>query len=103
MDPIRSSYEDDPDMLEIVREFADELPERREAMQASLASGDLEGLCTLAHQLKGAGGGYGFPQITEAAAELEALLKSGGDAEAAKPRLDALCDVLGAVSVPEGS
>ena len=31
----------------------------------------------LAHQLKGAAGGYGFPTITASAAELETLLDAG--------------------------
>ena len=60
MDPIRSIYEDDPDMLEIVCEFARELPARvRSSRRCSQPRACAE-LQTLAHQLKGAGGGYGF-------------------------------------------
>ena len=55
MDPIRSIYEDDPDMLEIVREFVGELPERVGQLEAQLEARDLPGLQTLAHQLKGPG------------------------------------------------
>src|SRR6516164_4111740 len=67
MASIRSTYESDPDMLEIVREFASELPARIAKLEAHLAAGELRELQTLAHQLKGAGGGYGFPQIIERA------------------------------------
>ena len=41
MDPIRSIYEDDPDMMEIVQEFADELPGRAESAETLLREGDL--------------------------------------------------------------
>ena len=103
MDPIRSAYEDDPDMLEIVREFVTELPGRVAALEARLEAGDLPGLETLAHQLKGAGGGYGFPQLTDAAASLEQSLKEGADVCVVKDRLVTLCDLLRAVEVPEGA
>ncbi|MFQ5513564.1 MAG: Hpt domain-containing protein [Myxococcota bacterium] len=101
MEPIRSEYEDDPDMLDIVQEFAAELPERAAALEACLGGGDLATLQTLAHQLKGAGGGYGFPQITGAAAQLESALKAGAQATELKKDLDALCEVLRAVRVTE--
>jgi HPt (histidine-containing phosphotransfer) domain-containing protein len=101
MGPIRSTYEDDPDMLEIVREFAGELPARIAKLESHLAAGELRELQTLAHQLKGAGGGYGFPQITELAASLEAALKQGADEAVVKDRTAALCATLRAVVVPE--
>jgi histidine phosphotransfer protein HptB len=98
---IRSTYEDDPDMLEIVREFASELPARVAKIEAQLEAGALRELQTLAHQLKGAGGGYGFPQITELAASLESALKQGADDVVVKDRANALCAMLRAVAVPE--
>ena len=101
MDSIRSIYEDDPDMLEIVVDFAGELPQRVEDLLARLAEGDLAQLQVLAHQLKGAGGGYGFPQITDLAASLEQCLKDGADESTVKDRCDALCETLRAVDVPE--
>jgi len=101
MGSIRSAYESDPDMLEIVREFASELPARVAKLESYLAAGELRELQTLAHQLKGAGGGYGFPQITELAASLEAALKQGLDAPVVKDRAIALCTLLRDVEVPE--
>ena len=101
MDRIRSCYEDDADMLEIVREFAHELPARVASLEGFLGGGDTNQLQTLAHQLKGAGGGYGFPQITEAAGDLEQALNDGADAALLKTRTDALCETLRAVEVPE--
>ena len=103
MGSIRSVYENDPDMLEIVREFAGELPARIAKLEDLLAAGELRELQTLAHQLKGAGGGYGFPQITELAASLESALKQGADAPVVKDRAIALCETLRSVVVPRAS
>ena len=101
MDPIRSTYEADPDMLEIVCEFARELPARAATLEAQLSARAFAELQTLAHQLKGAGGGYGFNQITEVAARLEQALKSGAPEPVIKDRAAELCAILRAVVVPE--
>jgi HPt (histidine-containing phosphotransfer) domain-containing protein len=101
MEPLRSVYEDDPNMAEIVREFASELGERVEALETCLGSGDYDQLRTLAHQLKGAGGGYGYPLITESCAALEQALKDGLDEGVIKERTAHACEVLRAVVVPE--
>jgi HPt (histidine-containing phosphotransfer) domain-containing protein len=101
MDPIRSSYEADPDMLEIVCDFARELPARVAKLEALVNSRAFAELQTLAHQLKGAGGGYGFAQITEVAARLEQALKSGAAEPEIKDRATELCATLRAVVVPE--
>jgi HPt (histidine-containing phosphotransfer) domain-containing protein len=103
MDPIRSAYESDPDMLEIIREFAHELPDRIARLEALLAAHDYAELQTLAHQLKGAGGGYGFAQITDVAAKLESSLKSGDADPVIKDRTIELCATLRAVSLPESA
>ncbi len=101
MDPIRSTYEADPDMLEIVCDFARELPARVTKIETLLATHAFAELQTLAHQLKGAGGGYGFAQITEAAGRLEQALKSGAPEPVVKDRATDLCATLHAVVVPE--
>ena len=101
MEPIRSEFENDPDMMEIVEEFASELPSRALAMEECMASGEMDKLQTLAHQLKGAGGGYGFQPITDTAALLESALKEGADAGTIKDKINDLCEVLNAVVVPE--
>ncbi len=94
LDQIRSLYADDPDMREIVREFAAEAPERAVLLERLLAAGELKDLRTLAHQLKGAGGGYGFPQVTAAAAALEKAVLEGASAGVLKARCDVLCELL---------
>ena len=101
MDPIRSTYEADPDMLEIVCDFARELPARVAKLETLVSSHAFAELQTLAHQLKGAGGGYGFAQITEVAGRLEQALKSGAPEPVMKDCTAELCATLRAVVVTE--
>ncbi len=103
MDAIRSSYEDDPDMVEIVREFAADAVCRAEELEEHLQAGHLSSLRTLAHQLKGSGGGYGFDLITERAGDLEASLANDTDEATVKDKCGALCETLRAVRVPEAN
>ncbi len=62
------------------------------AAAADPAGGEVLG--RLVHQMKGAAGGYGFPQISEAAARLEQALEQEGSADAATglEALVALCE-----------
>jgi HPt (histidine-containing phosphotransfer) domain-containing protein len=58
--------------------------ERREqdirSLTAGVAAGDFATVQSLGHGMKGAGGGYGFPRITEIGAALE---EAGREADAA--------------------
>ena len=101
LDQIRSVYEDDPDMMEIVREFVADLPVRSAALASALETSDLDTLQTLAHQLKGAGGGYGLQQITDAAGVLEQSLRQGADASLLKDQCEFLRATLDSVVVSE--
>ena len=73
--PIVSEFADDPDMAEIVVEFVDGLKDRLACLAEAHSAGDLELVATNAHQLKGSGGGYGFPAVTSVAAKVEQLAK----------------------------
>ncbi len=79
VEPLISELADDPDMLDLVSEFADDLPERAEAIASCVAAEDLATIRTLAHQLKGSAGGYGFPAITDAAAKVEQSAKDNAE------------------------
>ncbi len=75
---LTSEYATDPDMRDLVAEFVDAMPARALALQVALAEQRLRDLQRLAHQLKGAAGGYGFPTLGSAAGILESTLKSPG-------------------------
>lgn len=72
--PILSEYASDADMRELVEFFVGELDDRVSAIRAAFETGDADRLRTLAHQIKGAAGGYGFPSISDQAAEVERSL-----------------------------
>ena len=88
---IRSEFADDPDMGAIVHLFVTELPQRIASVQAALAAGEWERLRTLAHQLKGAAGGYGFPQVGSAAAMIDQGIKDGCDLNVIRSRVGTFC------------
>lgn len=48
------------------------------ALDAAIARGDLAAARRIGHTLKGAGGGYGFDEITRLGAEIEACASAGG-------------------------
>ena len=76
----------DPEFDELKREFLTEAGEKVKEMGSVLAScagnvpasDSLERMSYLAHQLKGAGGSYGFPTISTYAAALEETLEEIG-------------------------
>lgn len=74
--PLLSEFAGDPDMRELIELFVSEMPERVASLEALWRERQLEPLCRLAHQLRGAGGGYGFPPVSSAAGTLEEAIKS---------------------------
>jgi HPt (histidine-containing phosphotransfer) domain-containing protein len=89
--PLRSEFADDAEMSELVEFFLDDLTDRTETLCRAWLSGDNEEVCRLAHHLRGAGGGYGFPSITDAAAELEqAFAKEEMDAAQLTEKIESL-------------
>lgn len=74
--PIYSTLAGEADMHDLIDMFVHELPGRALAIEGKLTQRDNAGARSLAHQLKGAAGGYGFACISDAAAVLEGSLKS---------------------------
>jgi signal transduction histidine kinase/HPt (histidine-containing phosphotransfer) domain-containing protein/ActR/RegA family two-component response regulator len=93
--PLVSEFDDDPDLRDIVVTFCHELPGLVTDLRSARARGDLGLLKSLAHQLKGAGGGYGFQPITDAAGRIESLCAANDGAPT--PRLDEALDALDAL------
>jgi HPt (histidine-containing phosphotransfer) domain-containing protein len=76
--PLFSDFASDPEMKELIEMFVSELPDRIEALSKAWNESEFELVGRLAHQLKGAGGGYGFPVIGEAAGRLEQRVREAG-------------------------
>ena len=94
VDMLHSDFADDPDMAELIDAFVDGLATTIAGIEAALASGRLDELARLAHQVKGAGGSYGFPSLTDAARAVEADVRSGAAADALEAKVEhlaALC------------
>lgn len=69
----------DPQDAELIEYFLGELPERIDAIMVAFTNDDLQGLGRLAHQLKGAAPGFGFPQIGAQASKLEEQIRNTCD------------------------
>jgi HPt (histidine-containing phosphotransfer) domain-containing protein len=88
-----STLADDPDLAPLVDAFLVALPDRLRTMHAARDADDLVALGMEAHRLKGAAGGYGFPDLTEAARAVEhAARQEPADVDHALARLQSLAD-----------
>lgn len=68
---IYSEYADDEDLAQIIDDFVAGLRKQVEQMQQAASNNDHKTLQRLSHRLKGAGGSYGYPMLTEVARKLE--------------------------------
>lgn len=103
--PLHSEFAGDPDMAELVDLFVQEMPQRIEQIHAAWHAQELGQVQRLAHQLKGASGGYGYPTLGEAAARLEKTLNQlsegsqGASLLELRGKFDELIDLLRRVRV----
>ena len=95
-DVLISEYADDPDIGTILDEFIDGLVAQVEDMRQWLAQAKFSDLQRGAHRIKGSGGGYGYPVLTEAARSLEDAAKARDypTAAAGMERVAALCQAI---------
>ncbi len=98
--PIYSRFRDDHDFRELLEQFVVAAPERSASLQASFADGAIQELGRLAHQIKGAGGGYGFDPLSQAAAVLETACRNPEpDIDEIEPLLENVVDHLTRLAV----
>ncbi|WP_168164178.1 Hpt domain-containing protein [Pirellula sp. SH-Sr6A] len=88
----------DPDFTPVLIEFVSNLRLRDAAIREALRSKDLPSLRRIAHQLKGAFGAYGFPALTNLAADVERLIDSGEGLRDIAIASDRLLDAMSLVS-----
>jgi len=100
-EPIRSTLPtEDPDFLEIVREFVDRLHSKLDEMHAAWESRDLDQMARLAHWLKGSGGSVGFPMLHDSALKLEMAAKEQRTSDL-PPLLQEIRDLTARIDVLE--
>ena len=97
--PLRSEFADDPEFAVILMPYVAGAEDKIRALRAAATSlpADREPVTALAHQIKGSAGGYGFPQVTEAAADLLSAARGGTDDEVAVA-FDRLLTLLGRIA-----
>ena len=93
-DGLLSEFAYDQEMREVLAEFIANLPVHVARLTELLSRQDLDELRRAVHQLKGAGGGYGFPQITEAAAAAEQRIKAADALDAITAHVRSLIDLI---------
>jgi HPt (histidine-containing phosphotransfer) domain-containing protein len=92
--PLVSTFAGDADMADVLVQFVQGLPTRVAEMEQQLHAGDLETLRRTVHQLKGAGGGYGFDPITTQAALAEQQIKDGKAIEQISQEVESLAALV---------
>jgi CheY-like chemotaxis protein/HPt (histidine-containing phosphotransfer) domain-containing protein len=95
-DGIASQFADDPQLADILPGFVERLSSQLDALCEALQEEKLEDVERLAHRIKGAGGGYGYPTLSEAAKSLEAAAKTHdmGGATAALAEVKEVCAAI---------
>lgn len=89
---------EDPDLIDLVEEFVGTLGTRISDLQNALEQNDLDTLKSLAHQLKGAGGGHGYPILTEKSAVLEQQAIAG-EVDKIRPGVEELAQIVSRIVV----
>jgi diguanylate cyclase (GGDEF)-like protein len=88
----------------VLEKFVARLPQRIDEIQKLLDAQDMEQLVRAVHQVKGAAGGYGFPDITLAASRAEESIKRAEDLAAISGQVDQLLALIRRVDgFPESS
>jgi signal transduction histidine kinase/DNA-binding response OmpR family regulator len=91
---VKSSFADDAAMAEALSEFVAALPERVMNICELLNGEHRMELRRLLHQLKGAGGGFGFDGITQLAAKAERSLKEDETLDTIRTEVNSLIALI---------
>lgn len=72
-----SLLNDDPGLIDLIDKFIRRLPDMIIAIKQANEVSNVDELSNLIHQLKGVGGGYGYPELTDLCAKIEFQITSG--------------------------
>lgn|GEM_PF-4505140 len=76
-EPLQSDFAEEEGILPLIKAYLISLEEMIVELSEAVKSGDLAAATSIAHKIKGSGGMYGYPSITETAATLEKDAKNG--------------------------
>ena len=92
VEPLISDFANDPDMSEIIEMFVCGLEERIESIQIAFNDRLFKTVSGIAHQLKGAAGGYGYPRLSELALDVEQLANKNASEDHVEAALSLLVE-----------
>jgi HPt (histidine-containing phosphotransfer) domain-containing protein len=92
--PIRSLLAKHREIARILPEYLTDLPSQVFNLHTFLPEGKMAELRSQAHQLRGSGAGYGFPEITARAMAVEKAVDLNGTPEQLAVLVQSLIDLL---------
>jgi signal transduction histidine kinase/DNA-binding response OmpR family regulator len=96
-EPLKSTFVAEPRVRKLLERFVARLPERVSAMESLLNKQSLEELRHALHQLKGAGGGYGFSTISDRAGQAEKLIREQAQFDSVRAQVVELIELVRSV------
>ena len=91
---IKSEFAGDHEMQEVLSEFVAGLPAQVKKLAEYLDAQNVDELRRAVHQIKGAGGGYGFPTMTQTAAAAEQSIKASAPMETIVAQVRGLMELI---------
>ncbi|MDB5295048.1 MAG: luxQ 3, partial [Phycisphaerales bacterium] len=91
---LRSTHATDGKVAKLVERFVGRLPERVAAIESLMRKNSLAELKHALHQLKGAGGGYGFTSISDLAGRAEQHIREEASIEQVKAQVASLIELV---------
>ena len=88
----------EPDLRDLVPGYLEKRRAEVADFRREAAAGNLEGVRAMGHKIRGTGGGYGFPFLTEIGAKIE-LAARDGRADELKTLIDELAEYLAKLDI----
>ncbi|MEM7230893.1 MAG: response regulator [Planctomycetota bacterium] len=98
---LRTVGSQDPELVRMVRDFARDLPAWVGGFHKKLAARDFDRIADECHQLKGAAGGFGFPQIGDIADQMESIATTTRNVRKLGHALERLQDLVSRIETEE--
>jgi HPt (histidine-containing phosphotransfer) domain-containing protein len=95
---VSNMLKEEPDLIDILAKFVATLPETLHNIEQAAENNQWEELARLVHALKGTGGGYGYPQLTETCQNIEKCLSSS-DIAGVKQQIDTLATIIQGINL----